>query len=103
MSIANEILGLRRNQISSVTALLAAIEWTLAAPIGSHSVARSYAAAEAADIVLLNVAAHAQVAAELLNQTSPKPPRKTRRSTLPWRKSHHSDKGPLSYQRRLFA
>jgi hypothetical protein len=100
MGIATEILSLRRNQTSSVKTLLGALEWTYAAPVGTHSVARAYAAAEAADIVLLNVAVHA---AEALNQPTV---RSTRRAALPTRrKSRRSDTGQLTnrIQRRLFA
>ena len=99
MGIANEILRLRRNQASSVQALIGAVDWCRA----GYTTSREYAVREMADIVLLNVAAHAQIAAELLKEAPTKPPSKTRRSILPWRKSRHSDEGHLSHQRRLFA
>jgi hypothetical protein len=92
MGIATEILSLRRNQISSVRTLLAAVDWTRAATEEHFVRARAHAVAEAADIVLLNVAAHA---AEALNE---KPTtRKSRRATLPSRrKPRRSDSGRLS-------
>ena len=101
MDIVAGVLSLRRNQTSSVKALLAAIEWTLDAPIGSHSVARAYAATQAADIVLLNVAAHA---AEALNQSPP--PHGVRAPALPSRRRpRRPNREWLSNQnqRRLFA
>lgn len=57
MSIATEILGLRRDQFSSVERLIAALEWERVAQ--EHNLLRRYAVTEAADVVLLNVAAHA--------------------------------------------
>jgi hypothetical protein len=94
MGIATEILSLRRNQTSSVETLLGALEWTYAAPLGTHSVARAYAAAEAADIVLLNVAVHAS---EALNE--PTTIRRARRAASPSRRRpRRIDPGRLSNQ-----
>ena len=59
MSIATEILSLRRDRSSSVASLIAAMEWSYSAVGGQHFLARDYAAQEMADIVLLNVAVHA--------------------------------------------
>lgn len=101
MGIADEILCLRRNQTSSVTLLLGALEWVDAGSLGPRSVARAFAAAEAADIVLLNVAAHA---AEAMNEPTTIPG--ARRATLPFRsKRRRHDSGPLfnRIQHRLFA
>lgn len=94
MGIVTEILSLRRNKTSSVETLLGAIEWTYAAPIGTQSVARAYAAAEVADIVLLNVAVHA---AEALNEQPTT--RKARRAASPSRRRpRRFDPGRLSNQ-----
>jgi hypothetical protein len=100
MGIADEILCLRRNQTSSVTLLLGALEWVDAGSLGPRSVARAFAAAEAADIVLLNVAAHA---AEAMNE--PTTISGARRATLPSRSKRRHGSGPLfnRIQHRLFA
>ena len=98
MSIATEILTLRRNQFSSVQTLLAAIEWERSAQDDEHLLSRGFAVSEAADLVLLNVAAHA---ADALSE----PPviRKTRRVALAsWWKRRGQGPGQM-HQRRLFA
>ena len=79
MSIATQILSLRRDQFSSVERLIAALEWERASP--EDILVRRYAVIEAADMVLLNVAAHA---ADALSE----PPviRRTRRFLRFWRK-----------------
>jgi hypothetical protein len=59
MSIATEILALRRDRMSSVAALLAALEWRNAAKHDELFQRRNHAVLSAADTVLLNVAAHA--------------------------------------------
>jgi hypothetical protein len=59
MSITTEIVSLRRNQSSSVETLIAKIEWLKAAEEEAHISSREFGVREAADIVLLNVAAHA--------------------------------------------
>lgn len=98
MSIATEVLSLRRNQFSSVQTLLSAMEWEKAAQNGEHALSRGFAVSEAADQVLLNVAAHA---ADALSE--PPRNRQTRRVVLSfWRKRHRQDPGEL-HQRRLFA
>jgi hypothetical protein len=99
LGIATEILSLRRNQTSSVETLLAALDWTRAASEEHFARARAFAAAEAADIVLLKVAVHA---AEALNE----PPRirRNRRTALPSRRGRRrSDLGSSLQQRSLFA
>jgi hypothetical protein len=98
MSIATEILNLRQNQLSSVAALLAALDWQKSAQIDDHFLYRGHAVTEAGDRVLLNVAAHA---ADALNE--PPTIRRTRRFVLPFRrKPRRTDPGEL-HQRRLFA
>ena len=94
MGIATEILSLRRNQTSSVKALLAALEWSRATSDKHFARARAYAAAEAADIVLLNVAAHA---AEALSE-QPTIRRARRAALSSRRKPRRSDPGRLSNQ-----
>ena|SRR5262245_20558521 len=98
MSVVSEILNLRQDQFSSVSRLLAAIDWQRSAFEGDHRLYRSVAVAEAVDLVLLNVAAHV---ADQLNE--PPTTRKTRQSVIPFRrKPRRSDPGQLR-QRRLFA
>ena len=94
MSIATEILGLRRDQFSSVERLIAALEWERIAH--EHNLLRRYAVTEAADVVLLNVAAHA---ADTLSE--PTIPR-TRRFLGFWHKPPRSNPGGL-HQRSLSA
>lgn len=79
MSIATQILSLRRDQFSSLERLIAALEWERASP--EDILLRRYAVIEIADMVLLNVAAHA---ADALSE----PPviRRTRRFLRFWRK-----------------
>ena len=98
MSIATELLSLRRNQTSSVEILLGALDWQKSAKDEQHILARGYAVSEAADMVLLNVAAHA---ADALNE----PPRVRRtRHAIPStrRNRRRTDSGHL-HQRMLFA
>jgi len=98
MNTATEILSLRRDQYSSVKRLLAALDWQKAARDDEHILSRGYAVDQAADIVLLNVAAHA---AEALSE--PPTIRRTRRPVPSSRRKRGlSDIGQL-YQRRLFA
>jgi hypothetical protein len=59
MGIATQILRLRNDRFSSVERLLAALEWQRSAYEISHMEYRGVAVTEAADLVLLNVAAHA--------------------------------------------
>ena len=95
--MVTEILDLRSNRISSVETLLAALEWQKAAQYDEHILLRDYDVTQAADLVLLNVAAHA-----LEMQIEP-PVRGTRRALLPFRrKPRRSDPGQL-HQRRSFA
>jgi hypothetical protein len=98
MSITTEILSLRRDRSSSVAALLNAMEWECAAEDDTRTLARGYDVLRMADIVLLNVAAHA---ADVWSQ----PPAilKARRATLsPRRKRRRPDPSQL-HQRQLFA
>lgn len=98
MSIATEILSLRREKSSSVATLIGLIEWEQMAYDRDHKVSRHYAVLEAADLVLLNVAAHAAEA-----MIEPPKTRKTRRFVLPFRRPpRHTDAGQL-HQRRLLA
>jgi hypothetical protein len=97
MSITTEILSLRRDRSSSVAALLNAMEWECAAENDSRTLARGYDVLRMADLVLLNVAAHA---AGVLSELPTIP--KARRATLPpRRKRRRPDPGQL-HQRRLF-
>ena len=76
MDIANEILSLRRNQLSSVEALIAALEWRRSLTEHTHIAMRDYAVAECADIVLLNVAVHALSAQDAFASLGTKPSKK---------------------------
>ena len=98
MSIATEILSLRRDQSSSVKRLLAALDWQKAARDDEHILSRGYAVYETADIVLLNVAAHA---AEAL--TEPPTIHKTQRAVLSSRRKRRRPDSSQLHQRRLFA
>ena len=93
MSIATEILSLRRDQFSSVERLIAALEWERAAP--EHILLRRYAVTEAADVVLLNVAAHA---ADALSE--PTTILRDRRFFRFWRHPRRANPGEL-HQRRF--
>jgi len=74
------------------------MDWQRSAYEGDHRLYRSVAVAEAVDLVLLNVAAHA---ADQLGDSPVS--HKTRRAVVPFRrKPRRSDPGPLR-QRRLFA
>lgn len=98
MSIATEILSLRREKSSSVASLISLVEWEQMANDSDHRVSRHHAVLEAADVVLTNVAAHC---ADALSD--PPTTRKTRRTLVPfWRKPRRFDPGQL-HQRRLFA
>ncbi len=98
MSITTEILSLRRDRSSSVAALLNAMEWGCAAEDDTRTLARGYDVLRMADIVLLNVAAHA---ADILGQP-PAIPEARRATPPPRRKRRRPDPGQL-HQRRLFA
>jgi hypothetical protein len=98
MSITTEILSLRLDRSSSVAALINAMEWQCAAEDDTHILSRGYDVLRMADIVLLNVAAHA---ADALGQPPAIP--KVRRAALSLRrKRRRPDPGHL-HQRRLFA
>jgi hypothetical protein len=98
MSIATEILSLRRDQSSSVKRLLAALEWQKAARDDEHILSRGYAVDEVADIVLLNVAAH-------VTEALSEPPtiRRTRRVVPSSRRKRHGFDPNQLHQRMLFA
>ena len=97
MSISTDILNLRRNQSSSVSTLIAKIDWQKSAQNQDHKMSRGFAVMEAADDVLMNVAVHA---AEAMNE--PPAIHKTRRAlSTSRRKLRHSDPGRL-HQRRLY-
>jgi hypothetical protein len=98
MGIATEILSLRRDQSSSVSALLAAIEWECAAEDDLHMLARGHDVMRMVDIVLANVAAHA---AEALSE--PPTIRRTRRAVLPPRRKRRGSDTPHLRQRSAFA
>jgi len=98
MSIVTDILSLRRSQTSSVEILLGALNWQKSAEDDVHIWSRGLDVAVAADLVLVNVAAHA---AEAL--TDSPATGKIRRALLPfWRRTRRSGPGQL-HQRRLFA
>jgi hypothetical protein len=98
VSVVTEILSLRCEKSSSVANLIALMEHEGRASDPDHKASRHYAVLEAADTVLLNVAAHA---ADQLGE--PTTIRKTRRALLPFRrKPRRIDPGHL-HQRRLFA
>jgi hypothetical protein len=97
MSIATDILRLRQNKSSSVTTLIAMLDWQKAARDVGHFLSRGFAVTEAADLVLLNVAVHV---AEALSERPAI--RRTRRTVPSSRRKRHFDPGQL-HQRRLFA
>ena len=98
MSIATELLSLRRDQASSVNLLLGAIAWEKAARTPEHKTSRHASVLQLSDVVLLNVAVHA-------TEASGEPPtiHRTRRAVLPFRrKRRRPDPGQL-HQHKLFA
>jgi hypothetical protein len=98
MSITIEILSLRRDRSSCVAALLNAIEWECAAEDDTRTLARKYDVLRMADIVLLNVAAHA---ANVLSHPPAIP--QPRRATSPPRRKRRRPDPPQLHQRQLFA
>ena len=82
MSVVTEILGLRQDQFSSVARLIAALDWQKSAEDDGHILYRGFAVTEAADLVLVNVAAHC---AEALSEPLTAP--KTRRTLLSFGRS----------------
>jgi hypothetical protein len=103
MSIATEILSLRRDQSSSVATLIGPLDWQRSSPRPTYSYQQVYALTQAVDAVLLNVAAHA---AEALNASdtpvnapqSPKAPEARRTIRSLFRRRRGSD-APKSRQR----
>lgn len=98
MSISTEILDLRRDRSSSVSALIAAMEWECAAEDDMRMLARGHEVMRIADLVLLNVAAHA---ADALRDLPTIPA--TRRAWLPFRRNRRRPDPAQLHQRRLFA
>lgn len=98
MGIATDILNLRRSSLSSVTMLISALERLDGAP-HERLEARLFHVAEAADLVLTNVAAHA---AEVIVEQRPTVG-KTQRVISLRRKNRRFNSGPSSLQRLLFA
>jgi hypothetical protein len=99
MSLVSEILSLRHDRFSSVARLMAAIN-RQGCPNEQcrHFVARDYAVKEAADTVLLNVAAHA---ADHLGESPGT--RKNRRAVVAFRRKPRRVDPDQLHQRRLFA
>jgi hypothetical protein len=98
MSLATDILNLRRNQSSSVSTLIAMLEWQRAAQDKDHVMSRGFAVAEAADDVLMNVAVYA---AEAWGER-PAMAHRARRTAPSSGRKRQFDSGRL-HQRRLFA
>ncbi|HXE36639.1 MAG TPA: hypothetical protein VN087_22185 [Verrucomicrobiae bacterium] len=98
MSITTEILSLRRDRSSSVAALLNAMEWECAAEDDTRTLARGYDVLRMADLVLLNVAAHA---ADVLGGPPAIP--QARRATLSPRRKRLLPNSNQLHQRQLFA
>lgn len=99
MSIATEILSLRRDRLSSVTMLLALLDREHEPMSLYQQATRRYASLEAADVVLTNVAAHAAEAMMYLQPTTGR----TRRATSLRGKSRRFNSGSSTLQRTLFA
>ena len=98
MSITIEILSLRRDRSSSVAALLNAMEWKSAAEDDMLTLARGYDVLRWADLVLLNVAAHAT---DILGERPAIP--QARRATPPPRRKRRRPDPTQLHQRQLFA
>ena len=99
MSITTEILSLRRDQTSSVSLLLGAIEWQRATKNDSMMLMRGHAVVQAIDLVLLNVAVHAQETTDEAYF-----PENRRTVAVPRRRRRRSDLGVLlQRQHKLFA
>jgi len=98
MGIATDILNLRHNQLSSVTLLSSALERLQDAPHDKVAI-RLFQAAEAADLVLTNVAAYAAEA-----MVAPQPTKGTTQRVVSMRqRSRRFNSGPSTLQRQLFA
>jgi hypothetical protein len=74
MSLASDILALRRDKSSSIETLLSLLEWARSAPNKDLAEMRAYSVAQAADTVLLNVTVHA------LQAQDSAPPHETRQA-----------------------
>jgi len=98
MSIATELLNLRRDQSSSVKTLLALLDWQHSTQDKLLAETRRYAVHQAADTVLLNVAAHALEAMD-----TPQIPKARRSIRALFRRRRGSDTPKLSQRQRLFA
>lgn len=91
MSVVSEILSLRSNQTSSVEMFFAALDWQKSATDDAHILSRGHAVTQAADLVLMNVAAYA---AEAMSE--PPTIRRTRHALLSSRrKTRRTDPGHL--------
>jgi len=98
-SIAAEILSLRRDQTSSVSLLLGAIDWQRATTNDNFMLMRGHAVLQAIDLVLLNVAVHSLEA-----QFEPHINENRRATLTPRRRRRRFDPGQLlQRQHRLFA
>jgi len=97
MSITTDILSLRRDRSSSVETLLALIGWEHQAWTRNHKMSRHYAVEQAADVVLMNVAAHAAEADKYL--TAPDSAGPESRAVAGTRKRRRT--GPGVYFQRL--
>ena len=98
MGLGTDLLNLRRNQFSSVEALLAGMDRLAEATSDVQIMNRAFALNALGDAVLTNVAVHATE-----NDWSKEPLRAARRaSASPRRRMRRSDLNQL-YQRRLFA
>jgi hypothetical protein len=98
MSIVSQILSLRSNRASTVSTLLALLDWQKAAHDDGHILSRGYAVADAVDILLLSVAAPA---GEAFNE--PPTTGTTRRSVLMLRRQRRRSDTPQLRQGSLFA
>jgi len=98
MGIATDILNLRHNQLSSVTLLSSALERVEDAPHDKVAI-RLFQAAEAADLVLTNVAAYAAEAMVAPQQAKGT----TQRAVSMRQRSRRFNSGPSTLQRQLFA
>jgi hypothetical protein len=98
MSIATELLSLRRNRFSSVESLIRLLDWESMAGEDYAFEHRHFDVLQAADLVLLNVAAHAAEAQAYFNSGGT---RRTIRALF--RKRRGSDKPRSSQRLRKFS
>jgi hypothetical protein len=98
MGIATDVLNLRRNQFSSITTLIAALE-RLHEASSENRLGREFQVYDAADAALVNVAAHA---AQAMFDQQPTTVR-TQRAIFTRPRSRRFNPGPSALQRPLFA